>query len=248
MNNNIKISGLGWVLPTGSGAGNELLDRADWIEPSQEDHGALTDFSARDYLNSVKGYLDPAGACCLAASALALGNSRDELVAAPLDDVGVVTITHFGAPKSGYRFYEQLLMKGSRLASPLLFPHGYSNTAGNLVAIEFGFGGPHMVFYGNTDVREAFDFAATQILQDRTRHMLVSAYEASIPNALPDSSRVLNGAATAWLSGSPEAPEILAFNHGVDRSNLDICNLFGSVHAMVSFLRAMRDGNEPSGR
>ena len=106
------------------------------------------------------------------------------------------------------RFYEQLLDKGPRHASPLLFPHSYSNTPANLAAIEFGLGGPHMVFYGSADVREALVFAFTRLGDGTATDMLVAVHEAATARPIPDGVSVLNGSVVLWLSTDPAAHEL----------------------------------------
>ncbi len=232
----IKLSGVGWILPSGNGSGNEIFSRPEWLDWTAEDNAKLEGFSARPYLRSVKGYLDPAGAFFLAASTLALEFWPGDTPGGLYADAGICTVTQYGAPQSGYRFYEQFIQKGARFASPLLFPHGYPNTAGNLAAIELGFGGPHMVFYGTSNPGEAFDFALSRLQDGTARNMLVGVCEAVSPQALPDHLRVLNGAIAIWLSVEPEAPELVS---GDRLSNFvkDVpAEGRGSVNAMLSLI------------
>lgn len=214
----VRVCGLGWVLPVGVGSGLEILKRVEELRGAPIVDSGLDDFSARPYLQSVKGYLDPAGAYCLSACSLALGTEGRETLEARGEMTGVSTITQYGAPQSGYRFYEQFLQKGARYASPLMFPHGYSNTAGNLGAIEFGFGGPHMVLYGTADVTEALDFAATRLADGTATDMLVACYEAVSPAVVPDATEVLNGAVALWLSSRPDTDTLMSLplRHGAD--------------------------------
>lgn len=238
----VRISGIGWVLPSGIGAGADLLS-LDTAPEGEAGDGALATFSAKEYLSSVKGYLDPASGYCLAAAALALGlSSRGEATNDGVrDDAGVSTVSHYGAPLSAFRFYEQLVSKGHRYASPMVFPHGYANTPGNLVAIEHGFGGPHLVLNAGSDVREAWLFAIDRLRDGSAVDMLVGAYEAGIPEALPDGGLPLNGAVVVWLSAaesSPEitlvAPETLAAGIGATPPRA------GAVDAMLRIVRSLQ--------
>ncbi len=209
----LQVTGIGWVLPggVGSGVGFFELARAWRWEPA--DNAALAGFSAKDYLSSVKGYLDPASAFCLAAASLAMGRGAAAAAGGTLRArSGVCTISRYGATLSGYRFTEQLLRKGPRFASPLIFPHGYANTAGNLAAIEFGFGGPHMVLYGEQDVREALEFAARRLDDGSADEMVVAAYESAEGLALPDGAAVAHGALALYLQAKPDRPSLVTLD------------------------------------
>jgi len=237
----VHVNGLGWVLPFGVGSGAEILDRSEWLDWDPEDNARLADFSARPYLKSVKGYLDPAGAYCLAAASLALDREDQNGGAPPLrDDAGISTTTMYGAPASGYRFYEQFLQKGARFASPLLFPHGYANTAGNLAAIEFGFGGPHLVLYGGEDCREALDFALTRLAEQSATCMFVGAYEAVSEQTVPDGTRVLNGGIVMRLDAAPEPSVLLSPTpDALAEAASGLPEDRGSVHAMLCLLQRL---------
>jgi len=232
----INVSGIGWVLPASVGAGTEILGRDDWLDPVGPEHDELENFNVRPYLQSVKGYLDPAGAYCLAAASLALGehHSADEV----RPDAGICTVTQYGAPTSGFKFFGQLVQKGPRLASPLLFPHSYSNTAGNLAAIEFGFGGPHVVFYAGGEVQDAFDFALNRLEDGTAAEMIVAAYEAVPPQTVPDGTTVLEGAVCVWLSVRESAPELLAVKREALTTPLQSADKdLGSVYRLLTLLQ-----------
>ena len=237
-----KISGIGWVLPAGTGTGLDILSRPDWLEPDPTANAALEKFSARPYLSSVKGYLDPASACCLAAAALALEKWDRPLDGSVREDVGICALTQYGAPQSGFRFYAQFVEKGPRFVSPLVFPHSYSSAAGNLAAIEFGFGGPHMVFYGPPDPAAAVDFALTQLAGAHAADMLITAFETAPAVTVPDGTRVLNGGITVWLSSRPDAPELTRVTVPVSAQTGQgkDASVNGSVHAMMQFLLEQR--------
>lgn len=205
----LQVTGIGWVLPGGNGSGAGFRDVARAWHWQPADNAALAGFSAKDYLTSVKGYLDPASAFCLAAAVQALGGRAPTAVGGALRPrSGICTISRYGATLSGYRFTEQLLQKGPRFASPLIFPHSYANTAGNLAAIEFGFGGPHMVLYGEQDVREALEFAAVRLQDGTAEDMVVAAYESAEGLALPDGHAVAHGALALYLQATPDRPTL----------------------------------------
>jgi len=234
-NKEMRVCGLGWVLPFGVGAGVEILERRDWIEAPAVDNEKLAGFSAKPYISSVKGYLDPAGACALAAASLALDAWKPDRDAEVAERFGVSSATHLGSTQSGYAFYQQFLQKGARFASPLLFPHSYPNTAGNLAAIEFGLGGPHMVFYGAPAIAHALAFADMRLADGTADDMLVVAYEAAVPATIPDHLTPLHGAIAIWLS---TAPAVIALA-GLRPASLPVeDNGKGSVHALLDTLTA----------
>jgi len=238
----IRVSGAGWVLPSGSGSGIDVFSLTDLQSWQPKDNAALEGFSAKPYLNSVKGYLDPAGACLLAAASLATNDRLPKAEDGPNTTAGMCSITRYGAPGTGLKFYDMLVNKGPRFASPLLFPHSYSNTAGNLAAIEFELGGPHMVFYGSSDVREAFHFATQQLDEGTALDMLVGAYEATTAAALPDGRTAMNGGIVFWLSNRPEAPELVTLSIDLDANEPEWARSpKGSVFAMLSLLQTLGD-------
>ncbi|MBT3375975.1 MAG: hypothetical protein HN742_09095 [Lentisphaerae bacterium] len=234
----IRVSGTGWVLPSGSGSGTDVFSLPDVQAWKPEDNAALAGFSAKPYLNSVKGYLDPAGACFLAAASLATDGQLPQGENGPNTAAGMCSMTRYGAPGTGLKFYDMLVKKGPRFASPLLFPHSYSNTAGNLAAIEFELGGPHMVFYGSSDAREAFHFAAQRLEEGTASDMLVGAYEATTDTALPDGLVAMNGGVVVWLSNRTDAPELTTMEMDLDETPADWARSpKGSVFAMLSLLQ-----------
>lgn len=196
----VACTHVGWVLPTRIGDAAALpedLDAGDLMSILQP----LSDFSVKPYIESVKGYLDPAAEYALAAAQLALRGIDTQ----PEDSrrIAIVGVTQYGAPSSAYRFYELMQSKGPRFASPLIFPHGYANTAANLVAIEHGFNGPHMVFNANPDAAEASLWARHLIQADLADLVLLIASEAVTPQVIPDAYRVLNGAICWCLQPAP---------------------------------------------
>ncbi|MBN2449566.1 MAG: hypothetical protein JXR77_04215 [Lentisphaeria bacterium] len=205
----LYVSGMGWVLPGSVGSGSEPLAAAWSTAWRPEDNALLAAFSAKPYLESVKGYLDPASSFCLAACALALGGPERKRPSGLRERAGLCTLTRYGATLSGFRFYEQLLRKGPRYASPLIFPHGYANTPGSLAAIEFEFGGPHMVYYGDQDVREGLEFAAARFADRTANELLLTAFESAEGDALPDGVAVMHGAVALHLVADPPRNPLL---------------------------------------
>ena len=167
-------------------------------------NAVLNEFSVKPYLHSVKGYLDPASAFSLAAAALCLGDTKP----AHPERTAVISVTQYGAPGSGFRFFEQMLQKGHHFASPLIFPHAYGNTAGNLVAIEFGLSGPHLAFDTATDAAEAWWAAADLVGTGQADDALLVLYEATEAAVLPNGRPVLNGALCCHLAAGdgPDGP------------------------------------------
>ena len=193
----VRILQAGWVLPADIGSGDALFQHPEWLTAGPAVNDRLAGFSPKAYLKSVKGYLDPGGAMLLAAARLAIpadvdSGTRD-------GRRGISTVTRYGSMGSGYAFFSQMASKGPRTASPMIFPHGYANTPGNLAAIEFGCAGPHMVFYGHQDVRAALDFAIARLLDGSADDMLVGFYESAPPPSLPDGCQVLHGAVVLRL-------------------------------------------------
>ncbi|MBQ6471094.1 MAG: hypothetical protein IJJ33_03855 [Victivallales bacterium] len=202
----IHLRNIAWVLPSGVGSGRELLEHPEWLNGN--DNSALEGFTAKPYLKSVKGYLDPGGHYALAAAALAYNGLADALS----NRRGVAAATCFGSPVSAFAFFSQLQTKGPRLASPMVFPHSYANTPANLVAIEFGCAGPHNVFFGPQDPRNALDFAYARLLDGSSDTMLALFHEATCPQALPDGCAPLNGAIALLLSATPTDHDLGIFS------------------------------------
>lgn len=200
--NTSTISGAGFVLPGGILSGPQLLRSSQTLVEPGPDGNALDGFDPKPYLQSVKGYLDPAAKFVLAAAALAIGETRDALRERG-STVGVVTATRWGATDSAFKFYRQLAEKGPRFASPLVFPHGYPSAAANILAMEFGFSGPHMVFFGPESAAEALNFASDQLRNARATDMIAVAHEAPPANTVPDNTIPLHGAVALHLAPPP---------------------------------------------
>lgn len=238
----LQVTGIGWVLPGGKGSGAGFGELARTWHWQPTDNAALAGFSAKEHLNSVKGYLDPASAFCLAAAVLALGGRAPTAVGGALRPrSGICTGSRYGATLSGYRFTEQLLQKGPRFASPLIFPHSYANTAGNLAAIEFGCGGPHMVLYGEQDVREILEFAALRLHDGTAEDMVVAAYESAEGLALPDGQAVAHGALALYLQASPDRPVLATLDLERLRALPPVDAANGMTAAFIRMLAAALD-------
>ncbi len=191
----VRLVSAGWVLAGSTGADSALPPAGAWMEGSGLDE-------YKPQLESVKGYLDPACRYALGAAQLCLSNGAADLPAS--DSFGIVAATEYGAPQTGYAFYQGLLDKGPRAASPMLFPYSYPNTVANLVAIEFGLAGQHMVFSSLADCSEAIHFAESALRRGAADHMLVIAYEAVNEQVIPDEWRVDNGAVCLWLTSDQD--------------------------------------------
>lgn len=230
-----NVHGIGWVLPGGAGSGPGILELAD-NPPVPERNHELDDFDGRSFLKSVKGYLDPADGFFLSAAVLAMNEAPEPIS----ERAGICSITQYGTTVSAYRFFTQLAGKGPRFASPLVFPHGYANSPGNLAAIEFGAGGPHMVLNGTADVREAMEFAVLQVDTGGAPDMLAGAFEAVTRDAVQDGTEVLNGAVVLWLSAAPGGLfplELKSLRKAESAIGNDSWKRRGAVHALLHLLR-----------
>lgn len=232
----LQISEMAWVLAGHVGVG-ALPANDGCLSWQSEDNLKLAEFSAKPYLSSLKGFLDPAGHFVLAACSL-LRDAAATLV----EDVlatGVSAMTQHGAGVAASSFFMQLVQKGPRLASPMIFPHSYASTAPNLAAIEFGWAGAHMIYYGQQDCRETIEYAAARLAECSTQNMVVIVYEAALPELLPAGHRVRNGALALLLQKSPECPAHLRFSLGQLRALPSVSSGEGSVQDMLSLLNAL---------
>jgi len=236
-NNNYSIDAIGWVLPSSIGTGKEILTESNWLDNDFLQSDSLQNFSAKPYLNSIKGYLDPSSAYTLSATTLALQSLADEAINPICDSkTGVAVATQYGACQTAYKFFAQFVAKGARFASPLLFPHSYPNTASNLVAIEFGFAGPHLTLSPSLDVREVLQFAFSQLDKNSAEQMLVGAYEAMIPTAVPNNTQCLNGAIMLRINKTVTKKTILTIENKLP----EIDHGFGNVYALLLLLQKLK--------
>ena len=201
----LYVRNMAWVLPENIGSGAALLKTPAWTEYAEGCNEKLATFNPKPYLSSVKGYLDPGGAYFLAACSMALdGVERNGIDPRR----GIASATCYGSAKSAFTFYQQFLEKGSRFASPMVFPHGYANTPGNLAAIEYGYAGPHTVLYGPQNPAEALLFAYNRLVDGSADEMLAGVYEAFLPAAFPQELQVLSGAVVLRLAATPSDSDI----------------------------------------
>ena len=117
----LQVGGMGWVLPAGVGSGLDILQTAASTAAAAAENSALDGFSAKPYLSSVKGYLDPASSFCLAASSLALrgaGTAAPTPTAGLREQSGICSLTRYGATLSGFRFYENSCARARVLPAP----------------------------------------------------------------------------------------------------------------------------------
>ena len=253
----LHVQALAWILPAAIGSGRDLLDHPEWLTPAP----GLDTFSAKPYLASVKGYLDPGDAFQLAAFSLLRDsrsdapaiNTRQGIVtpasasastqsAAPAINTrqGIVTYTHFGTCTSAFAFFDQLVRKGPRHASPMVFPHGYASAPGNLAAIELGCAGPHLVLTGPQNAAGALLFAADHFADDTADSMLIGAYEAPAHNALPDGRNILKGAIALRVSPTPSPNDLAAIPVSAlrERCREPLPSTTGAIPALLSLLQS----------
>lgn len=202
MSKTIHIRGAGAVLAGDILAGAPVLTHAHSLLSPGPDGDRLEGFDPKPYISTVKGYLDGAGKLALAAASLAVDAQRTKLSERGAT-VGVVSGTRWGAAESGFRFLRQLVEKGPHFASPMVFPHSYANTAGNLVAMEFGFAGPHMVYLAPNAANEVLRCAAAILDHGQASDIIALVYEAAPTHSMPDSTHPVNGAIALWLTTAP---------------------------------------------
>ena len=66
----LQISEMAWILGGSAGSGDALMGDKQLLNAQADDNLKLTSFSAKPYLNSLKGFLDPSGHFVLAACSL----------------------------------------------------------------------------------------------------------------------------------------------------------------------------------
>ncbi len=198
----IHIRGAGAVLAGGILSGASVLNQTKSLLSPAPNGDQLEDFDPKPYISTVKGYLDGAGKMALAAVSMAVDAHKTKLTERGAK-VGVVSGSRWGAPESGFRFLRQLVEKGPHFASPMVFPHSYANTAGNLVAMEFRFAGPHMVYLAPNAATEVLHCAAAILDGGQASDMIALVYEAAPPRSLPDQCTPVNGAIALWLTTAP---------------------------------------------
>ena len=108
--------------------------------------GEVPPFNLREILPSPKTYLDRHSELFLAATALALQDSRLSPGMIAPERVGLAVGTAWGGIGTLDTFFADYIHKGPRLVKPLLFPHSYANAAISLAAMEWEIRGPHLNF------------------------------------------------------------------------------------------------------
>jgi hypothetical protein len=237
----LQISEVAWILGGNTGTGAALLEDEHLLKVQTDDNMKLASFSAKPYLNSMKGFLDPAGHFTLAACSLLKKAAEDK--SGETGCTGIAALTRYGAGEAAFTFFSQLVQKGPRLASPLIFPHSYASTAPNLAAIEFGWNGPHMIYFGKQDCREPFEFAAVRLAEDSAQSMIILAFEAAPLEMLPESQQIRNGAMTLLLQKASERPARLRFTLQQLRALPPVTSGMGSVQDTLLLLATLATKN-----
>lgn len=236
----LYIRAMSWVLPAHVGCGGDLLQHPEWLRQT----AGLDDFNAKPYLSSIKGYLDPGDAFQLAAFSILA--KQASLSSDPQIQTrrGLVTCTHYGTCTSAFGFYEQLVQKGPRYASPMVFPHGYASAPGNLAAIEFGCAGPHLVLSGPQNLAAALLFAADHFQDHSADDLLIGAYEAPLARALPDDQPpLLKGAIAFLVAPTPSADDLLSLSvERLQQASAQPYSSAGAIPALMSLLTEQAPG------
>ncbi len=234
----LQISEMAWILGGSAGSGDALMGDKQLLNAQADDNLKLTSFSAKPYLNSLKGFLDPAGHFVLAAcSLLKKANGDRSGKKGESGCTGVAALTQYGAGAAAFTFFSQLVQKGPRLASPLIFPHSYASTAPNLAAIEFGWNGPHMIYFGKQDCRETLEFAAARLDEESAQSMVVLVYEAVPAEFLPENRQIRNGALALLLQKASDRPSRLRFSLPQLRALSPVISGAGSVQDTLQLLK-----------
>lgn len=147
------VTGVGSVCPVGLGIepfANAFWRASDFEETGTSGQGpdpvTVPEFDLSDFIDTTRPYVDRHSEFALAAGAMALGWGGTEEECGPEPRSGLATGTLFGNVTSMETFQEIVRAKGMRLASPVLFPHCYSNTSNSLLCIEFGLRGVNQNF------------------------------------------------------------------------------------------------------
>jgi len=184
----IAVVQCGWILEESQHCTNNPKELPKKNAALGGENPFLAHYSAKNELRQVKGYLDQAAHYLLGAAK----SLREDPI---ISDSGVAVISQYGAVMSAWTFFDQLKTKGARFASPMIFPHGYANTAADLLSMEYHASGPHMTFSGGQSIREAWEFAVCRLLHHDAPNMLLGAVEASESGVLlPSGVHVRNGA------------------------------------------------------
>jgi len=184
------ITGAGIVSPLGVGwedfcsslpAGNVALGEITTFDTEGTPAaiaGEISDFDLEAHINSVKTYLDRCSAFALAASAMALGDSR-WIGNMPGADIGLCLGSAWGCQDTIQLYTRKLMESDPKFAPPLVFTHGYPNAPNSIVSIEFGLRG-HNVCYagGETAGAAAIERALEIVRRDPSQRLLAGGVEA----------------------------------------------------------------------
>ncbi|MFA6817182.1 MAG: hypothetical protein WCS73_12895 [Lentisphaeria bacterium] len=189
----IAVVQCSWILEESQCCTNKREELPKAKAVLSEETPSLAEFSIKNKLCHVKGYLDKAAHYLLGATKLLPENTI-------VSDSGVAVISQYGAVRSAWTFFDQLKTKGAHFASPMIFPHGYANTAADLLSMEYHASGPHMTFSGSQSIREAWEFAVCRLLHQDAPNVLLGAVEAAESGLLlPPGMLVRNGAVLVEL-------------------------------------------------
>jgi len=140
--------------------------------------GEVAGFDLEAHISSVKTYLDRCSAFALAASAMALGDSR-WIGNMPGADIGLCLGSAWGCQDTIQLYTRKLIESDPKFAPPLVFTHGYANAPNSIVSIEFGLRG-HNVCYagGETAGAAALERALELVRRDSSQRLLAGGVEA----------------------------------------------------------------------
>lgn len=155
MSRRVVISGIGPLCAVGAGreyfwdamkSGGRAAADSRIINGRKVNVISLRNFSAADYLESRKTYLDRTTEFLLAAVSLALEDADLDLKKEDPERVAAVTGSAYGCLSTMAAYFQDFAAKGPRFVKPILFPHAYANTPVSVLAIEYGIKGFHCHF------------------------------------------------------------------------------------------------------
>jgi len=186
----VVVTGLGPISAIGIGRHDfwqGIAEGRDGRRAPEGDYGSLAstplvaeclDFFVEDYLESEKTYLDRCSEFVLAACALALEDA--DLDWRELDHArfGLLLGTAYGCLDSMQNVTERVQGKGMRFASPMIFTHGFANSASSLAAIEYKVQGPATaICAGDTSSGAALQYALDIVRWGRADVMLAGGVD-----------------------------------------------------------------------
>jgi 3-oxoacyl-(acyl-carrier-protein) synthase len=176
------LTGAGLLSPLAVGL-DEHWDALAAARPPER--RTVPEFQLEDYLPARRPYLDRNAALGLLAAALALGEAGIEGPVPCPASSDLAFATAFGPHGSLARFHDLVADKGPRLASPMLFPHTYLNTAAGLIAIEFALRGAHMNFCDGPDGAAHALWLAERRLRDGASELALAGGVDTPPEPAP---------------------------------------------------------------